>query len=92
MRERIKVFEAARLMGVSEQFIRIGMQRGRLPIGECVKMSSVWTYYISPKLLEEFTGKKVESTAATDDSENRISKKLKQKGQGENTTNESHLQ
>lgn len=56
--DRIKVSDAARLMGVSEQFIRIGMQRGTLPIGQAVKMSSKWTYYISPKLFEQFTGTK----------------------------------
>lgn len=56
--ERLKVAEAAKLLGVSEQFVRIGMQRGQLPIGCAVKMSSKWTYYISPKLLEEFSGKK----------------------------------
>jgi len=57
MSERIKVAEAAKLMGVSEQFVRIGMQRGRLPIGKAVQLSEKrWTYYISPKLFEEFTG------------------------------------
>jgi len=44
------------MMGVSSQFIRIGLQRGTLPIGTAVKMSSVWTYYISPELFEQFTG------------------------------------
>lgn len=66
--DRIKVSDAARLMGVSEQFIRIGMQRGRLPIGEAVQMSSKWTYYVSPKLFYEFTGIKKEPSAATGDS------------------------
>lgn len=69
--ERIKVSDAAKIMGVSEQFVRIGMQRGKLPIGEAVKMSSKWTYYISPILFERFTGVKKESPAATDDSTNR---------------------
>ena len=68
MKERIKVSEAAHIMGVSEQFVRIGMQRGRLPIGEAVQMSSRWTYYISPKLFEQFVGVKKEPSAATDDS------------------------
>lgn len=67
MNGRIKVSDAARMMGVSEQFIRVGMQRGRLPIGEAVKMSSKWTYYISPSLFEAFTGIKKEPTAATVD-------------------------
>ena len=51
---RVSVKDAARLMGVSEQFIRIGMQRDRLPIGRAVKLSTKWTYYISPALLEQF--------------------------------------
>lgn len=56
----ISVKQAAQLMGKSEQFVRIGLQRGLLPIGKAIKMSSMWTYYISPKLFEEFTGQKVQ--------------------------------
>lgn len=54
---RITVKDAARLMGVSPQFVRIGLQRGVLPIGTAVKMSSVWTYYISKAKLEDFMKK-----------------------------------
>ncbi len=64
--ERVTVKQAARELGVSEQFVRIGLQRGLLPIGMAVKMSSVWTYHISPGLLREYTKK--EPPAATDDS------------------------
>lgn len=53
---RVTVKEAARILGVSEQFVRIGMQRGMLPIGGAVKMSSKWTYYISRNKLEEYAG------------------------------------
>lgn len=56
----ISVKQAAQLMGKSEQFVRIGLQRGLLPIGQAIKMSSMWTYYISPKLFEEFTGVKIQ--------------------------------
>ena len=42
------------MMGVSEQFIRIGLQRGSLPIGCAVKMSDRFTYYISRKKLNEY--------------------------------------
>jgi len=55
--KRIKVKDAAEILGVSQQFIRLGIQRGELPIGTAVKMSSKWTYHISPKLLEEYAGK-----------------------------------
>lgn len=57
MTGRVKVSEAAALMGVSEQFVRVGLQRGLLPIGTAVKLSSKWTYYISGKLLAEYIGK-----------------------------------
>lgn len=63
--ERVKIKDAAALLGVSEHFVRLGMQRGALPIGSAVKMSSKWTYHISPYLLEQYTGKKMPS-AATD--------------------------
>lgn len=55
--KNISVKEAAEILGVSQQFVRIGLQRGVLPIGTAVKMSSRWTYHISPKLLEEYVGK-----------------------------------
>lgn len=51
---RITVEEAAKILGVSAQFIRIGLQRGRLPIGTAVKMSSKWTYHISPERLRKY--------------------------------------
>lgn len=57
MTGRVKVSEAAALMGVSAQFVRVGLQRGLLPIGTAVKLSSKWTYYISGKLLAEYIGK-----------------------------------
>lgn len=52
----IRVSEAAKLMGKSEQFIRIGLQRNILPFGFAIQMSTKWTYHISPKLLEEYVG------------------------------------
>lgn len=63
MMERVKVKDAASAMGVSEQFVRIGMQRGNLPIGSCVKLSGKWTYHISPYLLEQYLGKKMPCAA-----------------------------
>lgn len=54
--ERVTVKAAAEILGVSPQFIRIGMQRGLLPIGAAVKMSSKWTYHISPAKLREYIG------------------------------------
>lgn len=54
--QNIRIKEAARLLGKSEQFVRIGLQQKIFPFGYAVKMSSVWTYHISPKLLEEYIG------------------------------------
>lgn len=54
--ERITVSQAAKILGVSQQFIRLGLQRCELPIGSAVKTSSVWTYHISPKLLNQYIG------------------------------------
>ncbi len=56
MKNNISVKKAAEILGVSQQFVRIGLQRERLPIGTAVKMSSRWTYHISPKLLREYVG------------------------------------
>lgn len=53
----MNVREAAKILNVSPQFIRIGLQQQRLPIGTAVKMSSKWTYHISEKLLYEYLRK-----------------------------------
>ncbi len=53
----ISVGEAALIMGKSKQFVRIGLQRGLLPFGTAVKMSSKWTYYISPQKFFEYVGR-----------------------------------
>lgn len=53
---KIKVTEAAAILHVSQQYVRIGLQRGVLPIGTAIKMSSKWTYNISPKLLADYSG------------------------------------
>lgn len=52
----IKVEKAAQIMGKSQQFVRIGLQRGLLPFGTAIKMSSMWTYHISPKLFYDYVG------------------------------------
>lgn len=66
--ERVKVKDAAAALGVSEQFVRIGIQRGWLPIGSCVKISHRWNYCIPRERLDAYLyGKdlKVEAAAAT---------------------------
>lgn len=52
----VKVSDAARMLGKSAQFIRVGLQRNVLPFGTAIKTSSQWSYHISPKLLAEYIG------------------------------------
>lgn len=53
------VTECAKLLNKSPQFVRIGLQRGILPFGYAIKMSSVWTYHISDAKVHEYLGKEI---------------------------------
>lgn len=53
MLKKVTPDQAAAVMGCSPQFVRVAMQQGELNIGTAVKMSSVWTYNISPGQLAE---------------------------------------
>lgn len=67
----VLVNDAARIMGKSPQFIRIGLQRGILPFGTAFKTSEgnqQYDYYISPKLFEEYTGCKFGTVGSAEDS------------------------
>lgn len=59
MMNRLSIQQTANLMNVSEQFIRIGLQKGVFPFGYAVKMSGKWTYFISRQKFTEHTGIKV---------------------------------
>lgn len=54
----VSIKRASELTGKSQQFIRICLQRGTMPIGNAEKMpgSRRYNYYISPKLLSDYTG------------------------------------
>ena len=55
--ENITIAEAARLMGVSQQFVRVGLQKGILPFGYAVQVSADrYTYFISKQKFIEHTG------------------------------------
>ena len=54
--KNIPVKTVAEILGVSPQFIRIGLQQKTLPIGSAVKISSKWTYHISYELLKDYIG------------------------------------
>ena len=55
---KVPIDAAAAALHVTQDFIRIGMQKGVLPIGSCFKMdgSTRTVYYISPKLLYDYSG------------------------------------
>lgn len=54
--KRLSVKKCAELMGVSQQFVRVGLQKGVFPWGHAVKMSNRWTYWINPVKFSEYTG------------------------------------
>jgi len=54
--KNITVQRAAKLMGKSEQFVRVGLRNDRFPFGSAVQLSSKWTYYISPNLFYKYIG------------------------------------
>jgi len=55
------VKEAAAIIEKSQQFVRVGLQMGVLPFGNAVKMSTKWTYYISPTRLYAYVGERAKS-------------------------------
>lgn len=52
----MKVAEASKKAGMSEQFIRIAIQQNRLPFGNCCKMpkSTRYTYHINEAALDRY--------------------------------------
>lgn len=55
--ENVSVSDAAELLGVSQQFIRVSLQQGLAPFGFAVKITpNRWTYHISPSKLREYIG------------------------------------
>lgn len=63
--DKILPTEAAAIIGASPQFVRIAMQRGQLPIGCAIKMSSIWTYNISRDRLAEYVGRNIDGELQT---------------------------
>lgn len=57
---KLSVDEAAKLMGVSPQYVRIALQRGIFPFGCAIRMSGKnYSYVIFKEKFTEFTGIKV---------------------------------
>lgn len=45
--EKITVQQAAEIMGVTPQFLRIALQNDKFPFGTAVKFTGRWSYYIN---------------------------------------------
>lgn len=62
MSRKITVQRAAELLGKSTLFVREAMRRGTLPIGTAEQLpgSSRWTFIISPTMLADYMGCRVE--------------------------------
>lgn len=56
IKNRLSVKDAANLLNISPQFVKIGLRQGILPWGYAIQMSTHWTYYISPNKFSKDTG------------------------------------
>ena len=52
---KLTIPQAAKLMDVDPQFLRIALQQGRFPFGAAVKMKR-WAYYINAKKFYDYLG------------------------------------
>lgn len=52
----MKIKEVATRLGKSEQFVRVGLQDGRLPFGVAVKVKKRWNYHISDNAFNDYMG------------------------------------
>lgn len=65
--QRLTIKQAAELLGVSQQFLRIGLQQDKFPFGTAVKTSpSRYTYYISADRLLAYLGAKLDESLYQD--------------------------
>ncbi len=52
--KNISVEQCAKIIGKSEQFVRVALQTGTAPFGFAAKNKTRWSYHISPKKLSEY--------------------------------------
>lgn len=57
LQKNVSVAQAAKLLGKSEQFVRVALQNGSAPFGFATQISgNRYSYHISPKKLKEYQG------------------------------------
>lgn len=54
MKTTITIEEAARRMGVTPMFLRLGLRQGEFPFGKAVKFDKQWRYYINRERFERW--------------------------------------
>jgi len=57
-KKNMTIKEVARLLGKSEMFVRVGLQRNILPFGTAIKLPERerYSYHIPPNLVYEYLG------------------------------------
>ena len=58
----LTVKETAEILGKTEMFVRIGLQRQILPFGHAIDMGKQWSYVVYKKKLEDYVGEFDERT------------------------------
>ena len=56
---RLTVTEAARIMDVDPQFLRLALQQGRFPFGVAVKCRKRYAYYVNKQKFESYIGRAI---------------------------------
>lgn len=61
-KKKLRPEDVAKILGVSVQTVRVGLQKGYFPFGWAIQTSPRrYTYAISPKLFEEYLGQRRDS-------------------------------
>lgn len=53
---KLTVKQAADILNMDVQSLRVGIQQGAFPFGTAYKVGKRFTYFINPKKFEEYTG------------------------------------
>ena len=57
--KKLTVEQAADILNMDVQSLRVGIQKGAFPFGTAYKVGKRFTYFINPKLFEEYTGVRI---------------------------------
>ena len=58
---RVTIQEAAKMLGITEQYLRVSLQRGAFPFGVAMKVGSErYTYYVNKERLERWIGGEID--------------------------------